>query len=93
MKQNKIDAVLFDCYRELFANSTPKGDFDKLVEEAEINERGQKVIPFDDYVIDEETCRNIISDMLTRHKVPKRLHQSFNAAIYLGCSPRFTPKK
>jgi hypothetical protein len=93
MRRNKIDDALFDCYRELFANSTPVGDFDKLVEEAELNEWGQKVIPFDDYVIAEETCRNIISDTLTKHKVPKRLHQSFNTAIYLGCSPRFTPKK
>ena len=49
MKQNKIDDALFDCYRELFANSTPKGDFDQLVEDATVNDRGQKEIPFDDY--------------------------------------------
>ena len=90
MKQNKIDDALFDCYRELFANSTPKGDFDKLVEEATVNERGQKVIPFDNYELSEEKFQEIIVATLKKHKVPKSLHESFSAAIHLGCSPRFT---
>jgi glycosylphosphatidylinositol transamidase (GPIT) subunit GPI8 len=92
MKQNKIDDALFDCYRELFANSTPQGDFDKLVESATINDRGQKEIPFDDYEIAEEAFERIINETLKKHKVPKSLHKSFNIAIYLGCSPRFIRK-
>ena len=93
MKQNKIDDALFDCYRELFANSTPKGDFDLLVESAAINDRGQKEIPFDNYEISEEKFQEIIKETLTKHKVPKRLHQSFSVAIHLGCSPRFSRKQ
>jgi len=89
MKMSKIELALFDCYRELFANSTPPADFDKLVEEAEINERGQRVIPFDDHELSEDRFKEIIAATLIKHKVPKRLHQSFNNAIYLGCSPRF----
>jgi hypothetical protein len=92
MKQNKIDDALFDCYRELFANSTPKGDFDKLVEEATVNERGQKVIPFDNYELSEEKFQEIIVATLKKHKVPKSLHESFSVAIHLGCSPRFSKK-
>jgi len=92
MKQSKIDEALFDCYRELFANSTPKGDFDKLVEAAEINERGQKEIPFMDYEISEEKFEQILKDTLSKHKVPKSLHRSFSIAIHLGCSPKFTRK-
>jgi hypothetical protein len=92
MKQSKIDEALFDCYRELFANSTPKGDFDKLVETAEINDRGQKEIPFRDYELPEEKFQQIIKDTLTKHKVPKSLHRSFSVAIHLGCSPKFTRK-
>ena len=41
-RQKRIENAMLDCYRELFANSTPKGDFDKLMEEAETNEFGQK---------------------------------------------------
>ena len=85
MKQNKIDDALFDCYRELFANSTPKGDFDQLVEDATINDRGQKEIPFDDYEISEAKFQEIIVDTLKKHKVPKSLHKSFSVAIHLGC--------
>lgn len=92
MKTNKIDEALFDCYRQLFANSNPVGDFDKLVEEAEVNEQGQKVIPFMDYEIDEELFQKILTDTLTKHKVPKRLHRSFSIAIHLGCSPKFSRK-
>ena len=92
MKQNKIDDALFDCYRELFANSTPKGDFDQLVEDATINDRGQKEIPFDDYEISEARFQEIIVDTLKKHKVPKSLHKSFSVAIHLGCSPRFTKR-
>ena len=45
-REKRIENAMLNCYRELFANSTPKGDFDKLMEEAELNEFGQKVIPF-----------------------------------------------
>jgi hypothetical protein len=90
MKQNKLDAALFDCYRELFANSTPKGDFDKLVEEAQLNEMGQKVIPFDDYEISEDLFKEIIESTIKKHKVPKHYHQRFSTTIHLGCSPRFS---
>ena len=92
MKSNKIDEVLYDCYRELFANSNPKGDFDALVEAATINDRGQKEIPFMDYEIDEDVFQQILVDTLKKHKVPKRLHRSFSVAIHLGCSPKFTKK-
>ena len=89
MKKDKITQALWDCYRELFANSTPHGDFDKLVESAELNEMGQKVIPFDDYEIDEDLFQKIIAESIKKHKVPRHLHQQFSVAIHLGCSPRF----
>lgn len=89
MDMKKLELALFDCYRELFANSTPVGDFDKLVENATINERGQKEIPFNDYEISEDKFKEIIKEILAKHKVPKRLHKSFSVAIHLGCSPRF----
>jgi hypothetical protein len=92
MKKDKITDALWDCYRELFANSTPKGDFDLLVENATTNERGQKEIPFDDYEICEERFQEIIEASIKKHKVPKHLRQQFSVAIHLGCSPRFTKK-
>ena len=59
-RKKRIENAMLDCYRELFANSTPKGDFDKLMEEASTNEFGQKVIPFMDYEVDEKDFDTIL---------------------------------
>ena len=47
-KKDKVSEALWDCLVELYANSTPSADFNKLVEEAPINDRGQKDVPFMD---------------------------------------------
>lgn len=88
MKQEKIDNAITECYRRLFKASTPQGDFDKLVEEAEIDERGQKVIPFMDYEIEEDVMDNIVEDIIEEYNVPKYLKDRFKTTIYLGCSPK-----
>jgi len=88
MKQEKIDNAITECYRRLFKASTPQADFDKLVEEAETNERGQKVIPYMDYEIEEDVMYNIVEDIIEEYKFPKYLKDSFKTTIYLGCSPK-----
>lgn len=89
-KKMRIEDAMLNCYRDLFANSTPKGDFDKLVEEAPLNEFNQKVIPFMDYEIDE----NIFDEILQKYlddkslKLSKYEKRSFSISIHLGCSPK-----
>ena len=63
-----------------------------MMDEASINKWGQKVIPFDDYVLSEIKQRHIIKKVLIDYKVPKYLRYAFNTTITLGCSPRYTPK-
>lgn len=90
-RDEKITEIMLNCYRELFANSTPVGDFDKLMEEATINEHGQKVIPFMDYEIDQLEAEKII-DKYAEDKLFKKnayYQRSFKISIYLGCSPKF----
>lgn len=89
MKKNKIDLALMDCYRELFKNSTPSADFDLLVEQAPINEFGQKVIDFMSYEIEESKCDQIILDTIKKHKISKYDRKPFRTTILLGCSPKF----
>lgn len=80
---------MMHCYRQLYAHATPPANFDKLVEEAAINEHGQKVIPFMDYEIDEETMDKIIEDTMKAYKIKgKILKNRFRTTIYLGCSPK-----
>lgn len=85
--EKKEEQLMLDCYRELFAKSSPVGDFDKLMAEASINERGEKVIPFDDYVIDDGLLREII-EKYEKQIYPKWKRMGFRNAIFLGCSPR-----
>lgn len=90
MKRKDLDQAMMHCYRQLFAYSTPAASFDVLVENAKINERGQKEIPFMDYEIDEGHAREIIDQTIKDFKIkPKYLADSFRTGIYLGCSPKF----
>lgn len=88
MKLSKEEQVLWDCYRELYASSTPKGDFDELIKNAEINEKGEKVVPFDDYEIDVEKAIEIIDKYKKKFKY-KWKKNAFSSTIHLGCSPKF----
>ena len=78
---------MWNCYRELFKLSTPSGDFDKLVENAPINEQGRKEIPFMDYEIDDILLHAII-DKYAKKVKPKWKQVRFRNSILLGCSPK-----
>lgn len=88
MKINKDTKVMLEIYRKAFAASTPIGDFDKLMSEAEINEFGQKTIPFMDYELDDDIAQKIINEVLKEYKVPKHKHQMFFTSYWFGCSPK-----
>lgn len=91
-KKDKVSEALWDCLVELYANSTPSADFNKLVEEAPINDRGQKEIPFMDHEIDFNKMEEIVEkhrSKLLKHSRNKHFHEKqFNFNIYLGCSPK-----
>lgn len=86
-KLSRDEQIIWDCYRELYANSEPKADFDELVKNAELNEHGQKIIPFDNYEIKEETFRDILARYKKRFKYKWR-KDAFVATVCLGCSPK-----
>lgn len=88
---DKIDKLIHDCYVELFKNAEPSADFDELVENATINERGQKEIPFMDYEIDPELHDEIV-EKYTKKVTPKYKQQAFKTTIMLGCGPKYKTK-
>lgn len=87
MTNKKIDQLIHDCYVELYKNSTPSCDFDQLVKEAKLNERGQKIIPFDDYEISNAMFWSIVNKYASLVR-PKYKQQMFKNTILLGCSPK-----
>lgn len=85
----KYTKEIHECYHRLFQASTPKGDFYKMLEEAEINDQGQKIIPFENYELEYNTFQNILENCIKEFKIPKHAKQSFSTTIYLGCSPKY----
>lgn len=82
------EKILMDIYQDLYQNATPTVDFKELVDNAEINEMGQKVIPFDDYEIDDDKMIKIIEKHLDKNGVPNYQYEAFKNTILLGCSPK-----
>lgn len=89
LKLNKTDQILWNIYRELYANSEPKADFDELFNAAEINSEGQRVIPFMDYEITEEDFDRIVKEHFKGKRLTKLTKQMIKNTILLGVSPTF----
>lgn len=93
MKRSKLEKIFMDCMRELYSNSEHisgiKGDFDKLLEDAQINERGEKVIPFLEYYIDEDIYSKITDKYFGENvKGLNRYYRNMlSIGIHLGASP------
>ena len=84
--------IMSEMYRRAYAASTPIGDFDAMVQNAPLNEFGQKVIPYLKYECEQEVMEQIIVDVLKEYKVPKRRHELFRNSFMLGCSPKTKQK-
>jgi len=88
-QDKKIEDVMTSIYTELYAVSEPSVSWNYLVESAELNARGQKIIPYNDYLIDEEVYYEIVKRHLKELKVPKWRKEAVSRGILLGCSPKF----
>jgi len=89
-KEAKIE---YEIYRRLFAASTPPGDFDELVANATIDEKGQRHIPFMDYEISHNDMDAIIDAVMKEYKVKKSMRGVYKTRVYLGCSPKSKVEK
>jgi hypothetical protein len=85
----KIEDVMTSIYIELYAVSEPSVSWNYLIETAELNEQGQKIIPYNDYQIDESIYHEIVKRHLKESKLPKWRKEAVSRGILLGCSPKF----
>lgn len=84
----KLNEIILDIYRELYANCTVPCDFDKLVEEAEIGDDGRKIIPYDEYEIDDDLMQSIVEKKMSAHRLKKWEKDKVRFNVYLGVSPK-----
>lgn len=93
MKTSKADKIMLDIYRELYKNSTPAVDFDDLMERAEMNDRGEKIIHYMDYKIEKEKFDEIVESKLKGSKLDEWWKRGIRFNIYLGCSPAYKSER
>jgi hypothetical protein len=86
------DNVIMDCYKEIYKQSEPPADFEVLLENATIDQNGDKDIPFMDYSIDVDVMDKIIMECGKKHKLKKWEKEKLRVTIFLGCSPKSNKK-
>jgi hypothetical protein len=83
------DRAIFECYTKLYAESTPSAKFEELVDNAKINDRGEKIIPYNDYEIEKNKYIAIVDECAKKwFKSYSYKQDAFKRTIDLGCSPR-----
>lgn len=87
MKTEKLIQKVMDIYTEMYAKSEPSADFNELMKNAEINELGQKVINFNDYILDAKVGDEIIRKHCRWLREYDKKQISFS--VLLGCSPKY----
>lgn len=88
MRQSRDEKILYDYYRRVYKAATPSADFDELVENAKINDRGQKEIDYNAYEIEEEILEQIIKDIFKQYRIPVYRRKAFTFEFHLGCGPK-----
>lgn len=87
---DKESKIIWEIYRKLYEAATPSADFDELVANASVNDRGQKEIDFNSYKLDEKVFHEIMEDEINKHKrLPKWKKQMIRNTLLLGCSPKY----
>ena len=87
-KKKTLKDIVFDIYRELYLNSEPSADFDKLVETADILPDGRKDIHYENYEIDGELMDEIVEKHLKENKLSHKDRGAVKFEVYLGASPK-----
>lgn len=92
MKQSKFDEIFSEFLREAYLKSTPSTSYDLLVENAFVDDKGEKHIDYNSCSIDNELFDKIIDFYIKKYKMNKFDAKMFHNSAYLGPSPKFTKK-
>lgn len=85
--RKKIADLVWECYRELYRESTPSADFDSLVENAPTNDRGEKEVDYMAYYLSQEKYTEIVAKYLDMISDKSYYKSGFRFEMALGCSP------
>jgi len=86
-KESKGD-VINELFRRAFAASTPKGDWDEMLDKAELDEKGKKIIHFENYKCPKEIMNKIFDDVMEEFNVSEEGRKVCGLIFWMGPSPR-----
>lgn len=92
VSNKKIEKILTEAYTLAFEQSTPSAVFESLVDNASVNDRGEKEIPFNDYVLSEDKQDLILKSLKEKYNLSNVDFNKLKINYTLGCSPRYEPK-
>lgn len=78
----KLYEIVKNIYRELYQNSSPKGDWDKLI-------KSNSIDFFEKYFISREKYDDILDKHLKKHKLTKMQKNKIKNVVALGSAPMF----
>lgn len=79
--------IMFDILRKMYLEAIPSVNFDELMEKAELNELGQKIIHFDNYFLSQKQQEEILEGVLKGKRFTNLKRQMIRNSIWLGPSP------
>ena len=88
MAKNRLNDIVMEIYRELYANCVNPVNFDLLVAASDVDEQGRKVIPYLDYEIDADLFDEIVTKIMKRHRLKQHQKTIVKWNVYMGCSPK-----
>ena len=86
--KTKIEKALLEAYVLAYRNATPSADFMELMDKAEIDKDGRKIINYNDYFCKHEVLKEIVEGIIKKYKLNERQIKVLNFNFWLGCSPR-----
>lgn len=82
--------IITECYRALYAASTPPANFDELLANAPIDDSGRKHIDYSAHEIAEDKFHEIVDTIALKHRLRLYEKKSLQITLCLGASPKFT---
>ena len=80
--------ILLEIFRRVYAVSEPPADFDELVANAELNDRGEKDIKFMNYECEDKVMQDIFNETIAKYKIKGHRAKALAFSFWLGCSPK-----
>ena len=87
-KKETDEDIINELFRRAFAASTPKGDWDEMLDKADVDKEGKKIIPFEDYKCPKNVMNKIFDDVMKEFNVSDVGRKSFKVIFWMGPSPR-----